>query len=268
MWRKIVTVVAIIMLVAGLGFLLFPPISNTIGTQIAKSETEQFDAMSENVADAEEFSGGFEEAKKDGKIDDEGYPIDENGNRTSSNPIVYEVDLNRMRKDSIEYNSNLKINQGKLLTNEYAYENPSLDLTKYGIFNGIYGYVSAPTINMTLPIFLGANNSNMNYGAAHLTYTSLPIGGEKTNTVLAAHTGYVGRIFFDNIRKLEIGDEVTLTNYWESLTYKVVDKQIHKPADSQSIFINDDRDLLTMLTCISGDNGDFDRYYVICQRAE
>lgn len=263
MAKKIGFTVVIILFVAGLGFLLFPPISNFIGTLIANSETQQFDAMSQNVQ-----SGEFEQAQKDGKIDDEGYPIDENGKRTSNQPVVYDVDIKRLLTDSVDYNNNLKLHQGELLTNEYAYVQPSLDLAKYGIYNGIYGYVSAPTINMNLPIYLGASNSNMNYGAAHLTYTSLPIGGNRTNTVLAAHTGYIGRIFFDNLKNLNIGDEVTLKNYWTTLSYKVVDKEIHKPNDSQSIFINDDRDLLTMLTCISDNNGDFDRYYVICERAD
>lgn len=266
MWRKVVTIVAVIMLVAGLGFLLFPPISNTVGKQISQNEAKTFDEIADNVV--EDSTETYETALAKGEIDEEGYPIDENGNRTSSVQRIYKLDLDRLYKDSVAYNELLKTEQSNLLINDYSYVEPALNLIDYGISYDCYGYVSAPTIDMTLPIFLGASNANMNYGAAHLTYTSLPIGGEKTNTVLAAHTGYVGRIFFDNIRKLDIGDEVTLTNYWESLTYKVVDKQIHKPADSQSIFINDDRDLLTMLTCISGDNGDFDRYYVICQRAE
>lgn len=99
-----------------------------------------------------------------------------------------------------------------------------------------------------------------------LNKSSLPIGGESTNTVIAGHTGYIGRIFFDNIFKLQIGDEVSLTNYWYTMTYKVVEKEIYAPNQSQAVFINDDRDLLTMLTCISDGKGEFDRYYVICER--
>ena len=56
---------------------------------------------------------------------------------------------------------------------------------------------------MRLPIYLGANSSNMSYGAAHMSATSLPIGGKNTNAVLAGHTGYIGRIFFDNLRNLK-----------------------------------------------------------------
>lgn len=271
MWRKVVTVIAVVFLVVGLGFVLFPPVSNMIGNQIAKGEVNDFDQLVQNVVEETDNSGNpqtFEKAKEEGKIDDEGYPVDEEGNRTSDNPVIFKPDLDRLLKDSREYNENLKQSQSSLLTNSYAYVQPSLDLPKYGIYSGIYGYVSAPSINMELPIYLGASNGNMSYGAAHLTYTSLPIGGEKTNVVLAGHTGYVGRIFFDNIRHLEIGAEVSVTNYWETLKYKVVETAIYKPEEAQAIYINDERELLTMLTCISDGKGGFDRYYVICERTD
>ena len=74
--------------------------------------------------------------------------------------------------------------------------------------------------------------------AAHLTYTSLPIGGESTNCVLAAHTGYIGRIFFDYIRYLNVGDEVTVTNLWNKLTYRVTDKRVYKKMNRQTAISN------------------------------
>ena len=248
MRRKLLTVVAVILLAAGLSLILFPPVSNTVGTQIAKSEIEKFDKQIENAVEDETF----EDAIKKGEIDDEGYPIDSSGNR--------------LYQDSNAYNNNLKDNQCSLLVDETSYVNPVLNLADYGIYSGIYGYVSAPTIGMKLPIYLGANESNMSYGAAHLTYTSLPLGGESTNCVLAGHTGYIGRIFFDNIRKLNKGDTVELTNYWYTMTYKVIDTKVCKATQSEAVFINSGKDLLTMLTCISDGAGGFNRYYVICAR--
>lgn len=263
LWRKILTGVAIVMLVAGIGLFMFPIVSNFIGTHIANSETEKFDSQLENLVDD---GVTYEDAHEQGKVDDEGYLLDENGNRKSNNPILFKADLDRLYKDSVEYNENLKTNQNSLLINDYAYTQPSLDLSSYGIIDGIYGYVTAESINMNLPIYLGANDTTMSYGSAHLTYTSLPLGGKSTNTVLAGHTGYIGRTFFDNLRNLQIGDKVILHNYWENLTYKVVETKVCKPDQSQDIFIDEGKDLLTMITCISNDNGGFDRYYVICER--
>ena len=263
LWRKIVTGVAVLMLVAGIGLFMFPIVSNFIGTQIANSETEKFNSQIESIVDD---GLTYEDAHEQGKVDDEGYLIDEKGNRKSENPVVFRLDLDRLYKDSAEYNEKLKTNQSSLLIDSYSYVQPSLDLKSYGIADGIYGYVSAESINMKLPIYLGANDATMSYGAAHMTYTSLPLGGKNTNTVLAGHTGYIGRIFFDNLRNLQIGDEIKLRNYWDTLTYKVVETKICKPDQSQDIFIKKDRDMLTMITCISNNSGGFDRYYVICER--
>ena len=259
--RKIITVIAVIMLVAGLGLLLFPIVSNTLGTLTANSQTEKFDHQIENLVSDKTYK----EALSYGEIDKDAYPIDKEGKRTSDMPKLFKEDLERLFKDSVEYNENLRENQASLLTNDYSYTVPSLNLSNYGINDGIYGYVSAPSIDMKLPVYLGANDLTMSYGVAHLTYTSLPVGGERSNVVLAGHTGYVGRIFFDNLRNLKLGDTVKFRNYWTTIEYEVVKTEIHKPSDSQNIFINDDRDLLTMITCISNGSGDFDRYYVICE---
>ena len=140
-----------------------------------------------------------------------------------------------------------------------------MDLSSYGIFDGLYGYVSAPAIDMKLPIYLGANEYNMSMGAAHLCFTSLPIGGTGTNCVLSGHNGYIGRTFFDYIPNLSIGDSVTLTNYWNTLNYKVIKTFTRKDNEVEEIFIDDNKDLLSMFTCYRED-GIKKRFYVVCER--
>lgn len=262
MAKKIITVIATLMLVIGIGMLLFPTVSNFIGKKVAEAEASNFDKQVENIQ-----SGSLEEAKKEGKVDSQGYLIDEKGNRTSSTPVIFDVDLERLYNDSLKYNENLIKNQNSLLIADNSYEYASLDLADYGAYDYIYGYVTAPTIGMQLPIYLGANDATMSYGAAHLTHTSLPIGGRNTNTVLAGHTAYIGRIFFDNLRNLNIGDSVFLTNYWGTIEYTVSETKIVLPNQSQDIFIKENKDLLTMITCISNGKKEYDRYIVICKRA-
>lgn len=259
--KKIITVIAVIMLVIGIGLLLFPVVSNFIGTLTANNQADKFDSQLDNLV----IDKSYSEALENGEIDKDAYPIDKKGNRTSDMPVLFKEDLERLFTDSFEYNENLRENQRSLLTSEYSYSVPAINLSDYGVPDGIYGYVSAPSIDMRLPVYLGANDTTMSYGVAHLTYTSLPIGGKSSNAVLAGHTGYIGRIFFDNLRNLQIGDTVSFRNYWSTIDYKVVKTEIHTPSDSQSIFINDERDLLTLITCISNGKGGFDRYYVICE---
>ena len=249
------------MLLTGLGLVLFPPISNSVGTAIAKNEIEKFDELINNVAE-----GSFEEALEKGEIDSKGYPIDENGKRISETQIIFEVESGRLLEDSLAYNEELKSTQTQMLTTE-SYSRQVLNLLDYGVITNIYGYVSAPTIDMQLPVYLGASDYNMSYGVAHLCYTSLPTGGESTNTVIAGHTGYIGRIYFDKLRYLQIGDSIEFTNYWGKLNYKVAETKIVEENDSADIYIKEGKDLLTLITCISNDNGGFDRYVVICERA-
>ena len=142
----------------------------------------------------------------------------------------------------------------------------SLDLEDYGIWDGIYAYIEADAIDMQLPIYLGATDWNMSLGAAHLSNTSLPIGGKGSNCVLAGHTGYFGKTFFDNIIYLEKGDIVKIKNLWTTLEYKVIETETRVPTDGTRLFIDDNKDLLTFFTCIYNGRGTYDRYYVICER--
>ncbi len=262
--NRIITVFSVILISLSITCFIFPTVSNTVGKQIAEAEVLQFEEQTKNENTVKEKA--YREALENGEIDDKGYPINENGQRTSSIPLLFESDLKRLYADSVKYNEMLKTEQGYLLIDSYSYTKASINLTEYGIFNGIYGYVTAPSIDMKLPLYLGASEENMSDGAAHLTYTSLPIGGESTNCVIAGHTGYIGRIFFDNIRKLQVGNEVRITNYWNTLIYRVTDTAVYKPNQSNDIFIKPDRDLLTLITCVSDGKGGFNRYYVTCER--
>lgn len=100
-----------------------------------------------------------------------------------------------------------------------------------------------------MPIYLGATEQHMANGAAHLSQTSLPIGGENTNCVIAGHRGYNGASYFRYIDKLNVGDLVSVTNLWETLTYRVCEIKIIDPHDVTEILIQPRRELLTLLTC-------------------
>ncbi len=272
MWRKILTVVAIIILLTGIGFLLFPTVSNFIGQQRANNVIEEYSETLDHVIKEDEpeaakelgiTAKSFEEALEKGEIDEEGYPVNSEGVRTYSYTVSFEYDLDRLYSDSKEYNASIFHHQGTVDT--INYEKAALDMSRYGL-NNLYGYLSAPSIDLYLPVYLGANDSMMSYGAAHLSGTSLPIDEKNTNVAIAGHTGYIGRIFFDYIPSLSIGDEITVENYWNTLTYKIIDKQIHKKDESADCYITEGRDLLTLITCVSNGHGGFDRFYLICER--
>lgn len=264
MWKKILTIIASLMLLTGMGFLLFPPVSNHIGKLQAESISDTFDKSKESAVETYKDVETAEEAREKGYIDEEGYQINEEGVRISEERIVFAVDLERLYNDSVAYNNRLKKGQGTVYDLDYS--EAVLDLSDYGIYDGVYCYISAPTIGMRLPVYLGANDYMMSYGAAHLASTSLPLNDTNTNCAIAGHTGYIGRIFFDNLRGLSIGDTVTITNYWDQIDYQVIETKVVLPNNSSDVYIKKDRQLLTLITCVPAGNGLFNRYLVICEK--
>lgn len=279
-WQKITVTLAVVLLVAGLGFLLFPTVSNFFGQQRANATIDEFKESLRHVVppDTEDDTAPtdstvagvtahtFKEALEKGEVDEEGYVLDDDGNRTSGTPIVFKYDLDALHRDSLTYNENLIDHQGTVDTTDYA--TPALRMSDYGLSN-FYCFLSADAIDMYLPVYLGASDSMMSSGAAHLSGTSLPVDQKSTNVAIAGHTAYIGRIFFDNIRKLELGDTVSIHNYWEDIDYEVIDYKIVTEDETSDIYIQKDRQLLTLITCIySGHGDDFDRYLVICEKKD
>ena len=278
--KKIVlTIIAVILVTVGLTMLIAPRISNQIGKEIAHSTVEEFRRLKNSISDEEPTTGGegsmdinvSNASASDTSQNCDGHIVHSDDKQVwlledGSSHTATKADIDRLYNDSVAYNENLKLQQTELLVNEQSYKKPALDLSSYGITNGVYGSVSAPSIRMELPIYLGATDDNMDCGAAHMAFTSLPIGGESTNCVLSGHSGYIGRIFFDYIINMAIGDEITVENFWNVLTYKVVDRQIHSKDESADCYITDGKDLLTLITCISNGRGGFDRFYLIAER--
>ena len=74
--------------------------------------------------------------------------------------------------------------------------------------------------------------------------------------------------YFLYIELLQYGDEVYITNLWETLTYKVVDIKIINPNDVNAILIQKGRDLVTLLTCHPYGSDGLYRYLVFCERVK
>ena len=153
------------------------------------------------------------------------------------------------------------------LTDPFAYEQTAVSLEEYGLEDNIIGFLRIPAIDLELPILLGASKENLELGAAHLTQTSYPIGGDNTNCVLAAHRGYYKAPMLREVEQLEIGDRVEVENFRETLTYTVCETRIIDPTDIDQLLIQPGRDLLTLVTCHPlGSNAQ--RYVVFCERTE
>lgn len=221
----VLRLLAVLLLLVGLGVLLFPQISQQIynyGTRQLVREFEQSMATQSDL-------------------------------------------LEQLYQRLLEENRSLYLQGQRNLYDPFSYEQPGVDLSRYGITDNLIGYLDIPRLGEQLPIYLGANEENMKRGAVHLTETSYPIGGENTNVVLAAHRGYYRAAMFRHIEKMEDGDELTIRNFRQTLTYKVVGTEIILPDEVDKVLIQGGRDMLTLVTCHPyGQNSH--RYIVYCER--
>ena len=165
-----------------------------------------------------------------------------------------------------EYNRQLYAEQQSSLIDLEACETPAADLTAYGVADEIIGVLEIPAMELIMPVYLGASDAHLAAGAAVLGNTSAPIGGDNTNCVIAGHRGWRGADYFRHIDRLAVGDSVTLTNLWGTLTYTVADIQIIQPHEVEKIKIQPNRDLLTLLTCHPYASGGRQRYVVYCEK--
>ena len=247
LWRKIVILIMLLVFAAGLGIMLCPSLQGAITDHRIIQEAHEFLEMLETIPTKSEA----EETEPTEPTD----PIE-------TEPVLYLELLNAMQS----YNQQIWEEKQAGLCDPWSYEQPSFTLGDYGLEDEVFGVITIPRLQLEMPIYLGATYKHMADGAAHLSQTSLPIGGENTNCVIAGHRGWGGASYFRYITELEAGDEVIITNLWGELRYTVVETKIIDPNDVEEILIQQDRELLTLLTCHPYASGGKYRYVVYCER--
>lgn len=120
--------------------------------------------------------------------------------------------------------------------------------------DGVMGYVSIPKINVKLSIYHGTADDVLQTGIGHLNGTKLPIGGESTHSVLAAHRGLPSARLFTDIDQLERGDMFYIHVLDETLAYQIdqildmVDKDDNETLQ-KALQIEEGQDYVTLFTC-------------------
>ena len=247
LWRKIVILIMLLIFAAGLGIMLYPSLQGAITDHRIIQEAHEFLEMLETIP-----------TKPEAETTEPTEPTEP----TETEPVLYPELLNAMQS----YNQQIWEEKQAGLCDPWSYEQPSFTLGDYGLEDEVFGVITIPRLQLEMPIYLGATYKHMADGAAHLSQTSLPIGGENSNCVIAGHRGWGGASYFRYITELEAGDEVIITNLWGELRYTVVETKIIDPNDVKEILIQQDRELLTLLTCHPYASGGKYRYVVYCER--
>lgn len=247
LWRKIVILIMLLIFAAGLGIMLYPSLQGAITDHRIIQEAHEFLEKLETIP-----------TKPEAEATEPTEPTEP----IETEPVLYPELLNAMQS----YNQQIWEEKQAGLCDPWSYEQPSFTLGDYGLEDEVFGVITIPRLQLEMPIYLGATYKHMADGAAHLSQTSLPIGGENTNCVIAGHRGWGGASYFRYITELEAGDEVIITNLWGELRYTVTETKIIDPNDVEEILIQQDRELLTLLTCHPYASGGKYRYVVYCER--
>lgn len=113
----------------------------------------------------------------------------------------------------------------------------------------VMGYVEIPTIDVTLPIAHGTEKDTLEDYVGHLKWSSLPVGGESTHSVISGHRGLPSSELFTNIDRLEIGDVFYIHVLGQTLEYWVDQINVVLPTDYTNLGIVEGRDYVTLMTC-------------------
>ena len=154
---------------------------------------------------------------------------------------------------------NSALTQNNLYGDAFGEDDKDIRTTEYWkVLNvagdGVMGYLSVPKINIKLAVYHGTADDVLQTGVGHLNGTKLPIGGESTHCVLAAHRGLPSARLFTDIDQMKKGDMFYLHVLDEILAYQVdeildmVDKDDRETLD-QALQIEEGRDQVTLFTC-------------------
>lgn len=211
--KKVINIILVVIVACGLCILLYPVISNAINNYYNSSNIKQYDNEVKTLSDND---------------------IDS---------ILAKAEEYNKAVATYSYNNGVA-NYGdtyKEIINSYD------DILNFG--NSLIGYIEISSINVYLPIYHGDLDNVLDKGSAHMKGTSFPIGGAGTHAVISAHSGYPRQKFFDDIDKLKKDDTFSITVLNKKLEYKVTEINIVKPTDTSHTRVQQDKDLVTLVTC-------------------
>ncbi|MBE6007854.1 MAG: class C sortase [Lachnospiraceae bacterium] len=148
----------------------------------------------------------------------------------------------KVKEEAVYYNDVLS---GVIVTDDAKSYDEVLD--PFG--TGIMGYIEIPAIGCELPIAHGTEDDTLKESIGHLEWTSLPVGGKSTHSVLSGHRGLPTAELLTNMDKLKLGDRFTLHILGEELEYMIDQIIVVEPEDTSALGIIKDMDLVTLVTC-------------------
>ena len=210
MKNKILPILASVILIAALGIAMYPTVSQWVNDLLSESAITQYNESVDTLS-VDDKASLLAEAKE------------------------YNRGLNEVVSDSFS---------SEAFAGDERY-NGILNITE----DGQIGTINIPSIDCLLPIYHGSSEDMLTKGAVHLAGTAFPIGGSSARSVISAHTAFPGKIFFDRLSEVEIGESFSVTVLGDTLYYKVTEINIVLPDEVEYLQPVKDKDLITLVTC-------------------
>ena len=155
--------------------------------------------------------------------------------------------LDAMIQAAKDYNRKILSKQNRFVMTDDDLEeyNSLLDLSG----TGVMGYIQIKSIGVNLPIYHSTDEKYLQIAIGHIEWTSLPVGGESTHSVVSGHRGLPRARLFTDLDKLVEGDTFTLTVLNQTATYMVDQIRIVEPEDVTDLQIESGKDYCTLVTC-------------------
>lgn len=209
---RIASLFFVLVIVAGVGFLLYPILSNVLyqlntanlmtsyNRAVANYSPEQLDQM---WADAYAYN-------------------EELGNPIVRDPFAYEEIVSPLDR-------------------YFDILNPD--------GTGMIGYVEVPSAGINIPIYHATTNDVLEKGAGHIATTAFPIDGDSIHPIITGHTGLPDKLLFTNLTVVKVGDVFRIRVLDKTFSYKVDSIEVIEPTDVTKLQPVEGENHLTLLTC-------------------
>ena len=160
---------------------------------------------------------------------------------------LQDIDEDQYREiwqQALEYNQLLSSSDADVLAQTYDY-NKMLCIGE----SKIMGYIEIPMLDVTLTVSHGTEEDVLSSGVGHIEWSSLPVGGVNTHSVLSAHRGLPSAKLFTDLDKLREGELFILNILNETLTYEVDQIRTVDPDDLSDLCVVPNQDYCTLVTC-------------------
>ena len=114
---------------------------------------------------------------------------------------------------------------------------------------GIMGYVQISAIGVNLPVYHSVDEAVLQIAVGHIPGSSLPVGGERSHSVLSGHRGLPSAKLFSDLDQMQEDDVFTLNVMDQTITYMVDQIRIVLPEETDDLAIQAGKDYCTLVTC-------------------